>query len=169
MKKISNFTLGMSILVIMTLICFLVPGIGVARNNVEKEARNSHKIDEDWLVIKEETDEMVAMLFYPEDKRTHTFSIYVDGIDTLYGYRFISGGAITAFDDQVQMYTFDGINYKAYISMNNSQICKYEIDNVCDNQFVSIDEKSPFVIVLPIDSGELHFYNVEGTEIKVIY
>lgn len=164
MKKISNFTLCMIVLCVITVIAVILPNLGISKETVEKDARESHQIEESWLVKKAESDEMIAMLFYPEDKQTHTFSIYVK--DTISGYRFISGGGIVVYDDQVQRYTFDGVSYQAFISMNQAKINKYEIDDGCNNQLLSIDSTQPFVIVLPQDCGDITFYDINGNEIR---
>lgn len=47
--------------------------IGVLRANIERDARASQKISDDWQVAKQTTDLMSAMIFYSSDLRNNTF------------------------------------------------------------------------------------------------
>lgn len=135
----------------------------LSQEDVLDDARISQKIDENWLVKNVKSDEMVAMLFYSEDQTAHTFSIYLN--DDSYGYLFASGGSLLVYDDEVQCYTFDDVSYQAFISMNQAQICQYEINNNCKVQKYTMDSSQPFVIVLPIDCGDVTFITMDGERI----
>ena len=138
----------------------------LAKEEVIMDARSSQKIDENWLVKSVETDELVAMLFYSEDQTNHTFSIYVN--DGENDYRFVRGGSLLAYDDEVQRYAVDGNSYQVFISMNQAKITKYKIDNLCNAQETSVNKLEPFVVVLPLDSGDVSFYDQDGNKINVV-
>jgi len=138
----------------------------LAKEEVMMDARSSQKIDESWLVKSAETDELVALLFYSEDQTNHKFSIYVN--DGKNDYHFVSGGSAFEIENQVRRFTFDGKSYQVFISMNQAKITKYKIDNLCNAQETSVNKLEPFVVVLPLDSGDVSFYDQDGNKINVV-
>ena len=63
----------------------------------------------------------------------------------------------------------DGTNhylYRVYISMNQQQVQQLEIDDGNTIQVVDIDRNKPFAIVLPINAGNITFYDVNRNTVE---
>ena len=89
MKRVTKI-IGIILGVVLLLFIFLWGNndIGINKHFIEKEARKSSKIHDDWQVAIDTTDIMSAMVFYPEDKSDHSFQIYVNRSGLSFGYFF---------------------------------------------------------------------------------
>lgn len=79
MKKELKY-IGITVLIVFIIFVLLYfnNDIGITKSNIEKDARISHKIVNDWRVAKSTTNSMSAMLFYDENLDDYKFSIYVN-------------------------------------------------------------------------------------------
>lgn len=142
--------------------------IGIFKRDLERNARYSQKIEQNWLVQKDVSDTMAAMIFYSEDKSDHTFSIYVNRPNLSFGYFFRGGGDITESEKYITEITVEGYNEKAFISMNYQKAEKLEIDDGNNVQTIEIDSNSPFAFVLDDNVGNITFYDVNGNTIETV-
>ena len=55
---------------------------------------------------------------------------------------------------------------RAFISMNQQQVQQLEIDDGNTIQVVDIDRNKPFAIVLPINAGNITFYDVNRNTVE---
>ena len=55
---------------------------------------------------------------------------------------------------------------KAFISMNRQQVERLEIDDGTTVQAMRIDSGKPFAIVLPVNAGNIAFYDVDGNAVE---
>ena len=134
--------------------------IGIASGNLETDIRSSQKIKEDWAIDGSVSDTMAAYISYPQDMSDHTFSVYVNRPGLSFGYFFRGGGTLSGIQRGIVEFTVEGYNERAFISMNQQQVQQLEIDDGNTIQVVDIDRNKPFAIVLPINAGNITFYNV---------
>ena len=152
-KKLPIILLG------VILACVLVFGflyanndIGKTANSLEADIRQSQKILDDWIVDGSISDTMAAFISYPQDKTDHTFSVYVNRPGLSFGYFFRGGGN----------------NERAFISMNTQNIVRLEVDDGNGIQVIDIDSGKPFAIVLPLNVGNICFYDTNGNVVEYL-
>ena len=168
MKKIVLKTVIGILLVCSLFIGFLYVSsdIGVASGNLEADIRSSQKIKEDWAVDGSVSDTMAAYISYPQNKSDHTFSVYVNRPGLSFGYFFRGGGTLSGIQRGIVEFTVEGYNERAFISMNQQQVQQLEIDDGNTIQVVDIDRNKPFAIVLPINAGNITFYDVNRNTVE---
>lgn len=157
------------ILLGVVLVCALFFGflyvnndIGKTANSLEADIRLSQKISDDWNVDGSTSDTMAAFISYPQDKTDHTFSVYVNRPGLSFGYFFRGGGDIVEVDDYIAEFVVEGYNERAFISMNTQNVVRLEIDDGNNARVIDIDSGKPFAIVLPLNVGNICFYDTNG-------
>ena len=167
-KKLPIILLG------VILACVLVFGflyanndIGKTANSLEADIRQSQKILDDWIVDGSISDTMAAFISYPQDKTDHTFSVYVNRPGLSFGY-FFRGGDIVEVDDYIAEFVVEGNNERAFISMNTQNIVRLEVDDGNGIQVIDIDSGKPFAIVLPLNVGNICFYDTNGNVVEYL-
>jgi hypothetical protein len=130
MKKIMKYAcVVFTVILLAILVLFFNNDIGVSGSNIEKDARVSQKIADDWQMAHETTETMSAMIFYSEDLDDHTYSIYVNHPGLSFGYFFRAGGDVSEIEKYVAEFSIEGYNERAFISTNTQQVNKVEIDD----------------------------------------
>ena len=140
--------------------------IGTSRNRLEADIRAAEKMPDDWTVTGEVSDTMAAFISYPQDKGDHSFSIYVKRHGLSFGYFFRAGGTVVGVDQYIRGYTLEGYEEKAIISMNTQKVARIEIDDGNGIHMVDVDSTKPFAIILPVNAGNLTFYDVNGISVE---
>jgi len=167
MKRIFKYAcVFVGIVSIIILLLYFNNDIGITKLNIEKDARNSQKISDDWQVAKDTTETMSAMLFYNESHKKHTFSIYVNRHGLSFGYFFRGGGATEIIAEGIAEFYINGYNERAFISMNKQQVSKVEINNGNSVQRIEIESTKPFVFILPVNIGSVTIYDINGNIIE---
>lgn len=168
MKKIFPKILLGAVLVCGLLFVFLYANndIGITANGLEADIRSSQKVMDDWTVDGSISDTMAAYISYPQDKADHTFSVYVNRPGVSFGYFFRGGGDIVAVDDYIAEFVVEGYNERAFISMNTQNVVRLEIDTGNEVQVIDIDSGKPFAIVLPLNAGNICFYDANGNIVE---
>ena len=168
MKKVLPKLLLCIVLVCAIFLVFLYANsnIGITADNLEEDIRSSQKIQETWVVDGSVSDTMAAYISYPQDKTEHTFSVYVNRPDLSFGYFFRGGGNISQVEEYIAEFTVDGFDDRAFISMNSQQVSFLEIDDGNDIRKIEIDSNKPFAIVLPINTGNISFYDINGNIVE---
>lgn len=151
---------------IITLLLYFNNDIGITKLNIEKDARNSQKISDDWQVAKDTTETMAAMLFYDESHKKHTFSIYVNRHGLTSGYFFRGGGATGVIAEGIAEFYINGYNERAFISINKQQVSKVEINNGNYVQTIDLESTKPFAFILPVNIVSVTIYDINGNIIK---
>lgn len=159
----------------VVLLCILFIGflygnndIGLSATKLEADIRSSQKITEDWSVDGNVADSMAAFISYPKDKNDHTFSVYVNRPGLSFGYFFRGGGDIVQVEEYIAEFTVEGYNESAFISMNTQNVERLEIDDGNGIQIIEIDSNKPFAIVLPLNIGNVYFYDVNGNAVDYL-
>ena len=154
--------------VIIVLLAFVIIWkadiIGVAESRLEQDARESQAIAGDWAVAQAVNEEICAMLFYDEETKDCTYSIYLSHEEELSsGYFFSQGGkdGYMAENAKAMIIEDRGI---AVMSMNVHGVSEI----VTDNGTVQVDPAKPFVVLLPIDCGEIKMYDT-AQELVTLY
>lgn len=140
--------------------------IGVAAGSLEKDAREEQNIAGNWQMAQAMNDELCAMLFYDEETRDYTYSIYMKKEGAAYGYFFSQGGSDAYIGEGVRGMIFDDKGI-ALLSMNEDKVCKIEVDDGVNETVIEIDPIKPFVVVIPINSGEITLYNSLGNVVSL--
>ena len=168
MKKILPKLLLCVVLVCGIFLFFLYANsdIGITANSLESDIRSSQKISDDWAVDGNVSDSVAAYISYPQDKSDHTFSVYVNRPGVSFGYFFRGGGSISQVEEYIAEFTVDGFDDRAFISMNSQQVSYLEIDDGNDIRKIEIDSNKPFAIVLPINTGNISFYDINGNIVE---
>ena len=152
--------------VIFVLLLYINNDIGIASGKIEKDIRSCQKIGDDWTVAGEVGDTMAAYISYPADLSDYTYSVYVKHTGLSFGWFFRSGGNNGEIDNYISGFELEGYNENAFISMNNQKVIKLEFDDGNSVKVVEIDENKPFAIVLPANSGNITFYDVDGNTVE---
>lgn len=142
--------------------------IGVSKNSIEKDARSSSKIKDDWQVAKDTSDTLSAMVFYPEDKSDHSFQIYVNRPGVSFGYFFRGGGDIVEVENYIAEFTVEDYNDRAFISLNTQQVVRMEIDNGNAIETINIDSSKPFAFVFPKNIGNITFLDINNNVVDTM-
>ena len=145
---------------------YLNNDIGVRKSQLEADIRSSQKINTDWTVDGTVSDTIAAFISYPDDMTHHTFSVYVNLPGLSLGYFFRGGGDLTGEANGIAEYTVEGYNERAFISMNKQQVECLKIDDGTSIQEIDIDSNKPFAIVLPVNAGDIAFYDVDGNTVE---
>lgn len=170
MKKVLPKLLLCIVLVCGIFLFFLYANsdIGIIANSLESDIRSSQKISNDWAVDGKVSDSIAAYISYPQDKSDHTFSVYVNRPGVSFGYFFRGGGSISQVEEYIAEFTIEGFNERAFISMNAQNINCLEIDDGIDVRKIEIDSNKPFAIVLPMNTGSICFYDVNGNIVEYL-
>lgn len=136
------------------------PGIPASR--LEADIRKEQKIPDTWTVEGNVSDTMAAFISYPKDKSTHVFSVYVNRPGLSAGYFFRGGGTASTASRDITAFTIKDYNEAAFVSMNTKQVFQIEIGDGDKIRVIDIDYDKPFAIVLPLNEGSIHFYNLDG-------
>ena len=161
MKKIFlKIVIGV-VLACILFVCFLYTNneIGVTSSKLEADIRSSQKIKDDWTVDGSVSSTMAAYISYPQDLSDHSFSVYVNRPG-------LSFGTLSGIQRGIVEFTVEGYNERAFISMNQQQVQQLEIDDGNTIQVVDIDRNKPFAIVLPINAGNITFYDVNRNTVE---
>ena len=156
------------VLACILFVCFLYTNneIGVTSSKLEADIRSSQKIKDDWTVDGSVSSTMAAYISYPQDLSDHSFSVYVNRPGLSFGYFFRGGGTLSGIQRGIVEFTVEGYNERAFISMNQQQVQQLEIDDGNTIQVVDIDRNKPFAIVLPINAGNITFYDVNRNTVE---
>ena len=150
-------------IIISVLALYLNNDIGINKANIEKDARKSQKISDNWQVVKDTTEIMSAMIFYDESLSNHTFSVYVNRPGLSLGYFFLGGGSL---QEGITEFFIDGYSERAFISMNNQHVRKVEIGNGNSIKKIEIDSTKPFAFILPANIGAVTIYDINDNVVK---
>ncbi len=142
--------------------------IGKTANSLEADIRLSQKISDDWNVDGSTSDTMAAFISYPQDKTDHTFSVYVNRPGLSFGYFFRGGGDIVEVDDYIAEFVVEGYNERAFVSMNTQNVIRLEVDDGNSVRVIDIDNGKPFAIVLPLNAGNICFYDANGNVVEYL-
>ena len=142
--------------------------IGKTANSLEADIRQSQKILDDWNVEGSVSDTMAAFISYPQDKTDHTFSVYINRPGLSFGYFFRGGGDIVHVEDYIAEFVVEGYHERAFISMNAQNVVRLEIDDGNNIRVIDIDSGKPFAIVLPLNAGNVCFYDTNGNVVEYL-
>lgn len=162
-NKLTKFILCV-LLICIVFVCFLYLNndIGVQKSQIETDIRSEQKIKSDWTVNGTVSDTIAAFISYSHDMTDHIFSVYVNRPGFSFGYFFRGGGSLTGGDTGIVEYMVEGYKERAFISMNKQQVECLKIDDGNSIQVIDIDSNKPFSIVLPVNAGDIAFYDVYG-------
>ncbi len=157
-EKITLLTGCVLIVLLAVLIVWQADVLGVSAAKLEQDARENQDIENEWEVAQDINDDMCAMLFYDEEKDECAYSIYLSKEGISYGYFFRQGGFDPYMAESVKGVVFEerGI---ALLSMNEDKVCRIVTDNNGAEKVIQVDPAEPFVILLPIDCGDIVMYD----------
>lgn len=141
--------------------------IGVSKGKLESDARKSHDINQSWLTAKSINENFGAFLFYDEDLKKYTFSIYENREGFSFGYFYCYGGGVAGIGDSIARFNSDGKG-SILLSLNKVKISKLELTNGSENiKEINVNEEKPFVIIIPENIIDIRIYNVDGEVIPM--
>lgn len=136
--------------------------IGITKDYIQDHARERQNIHDDWCVSEQTSNNLSAMIFYNEDLSEHTFSLYINRDGFSFGYFFYQGGIDASIQNNVREFALEGLEEKAYISMNPQRASLIQISNGADVRTEEIDPNKPFAVVVKMDSSVV-FLDAYGT------
>jgi hypothetical protein len=157
--KLEKFSIAAGIVLILLLAVLIVwqaDIVGVSKGGLEKDARKRQNIENGWEVAQAVNEDICAMLFYDTDKADCTYSIYLTREGMSYGYFFGQGGSDAYMTEGVKGVIFENKGI-ALLSMNHDRVSRIE----AGNSEIPVDPEKPFVVVLPIDCGEITIYDAQ--------
>jgi hypothetical protein len=166
-RKTKMIMIGIAICVVLALVfVFLTGVIGVSANNLEDDARKSHKIDSAWDMNGSSNDGIAAFIFFNDTHDHHTFSIYLTRAGLSFGYFFREGGSSSIILNGILMFTY-GENGSAIVSMNKNRAAKIVYGDSNDATEILVDPAKPFAAVVPANCGSIALYSADGIEIPI--
>ena len=160
--KLKKYITTISIMIFLTFIILISQSkIGVLKDNIEKDARKAHKIPEEWITAKDVNNNLGSLLFYSEDLSNFTFSIYQNKPGLSFGYFFRLGGGLPEISEEILKVTSTS-NGDIFLSLNKVEVSRIEIDNGTNTKEILIESTKPFTVIIPENSGEIKFYNIDG-------
>lgn len=153
---------GVLLIVILLFLIVLNAGIfGVSQDRAEQDARENQGIDSSWKLSQDASENMCALLFYDESTDDCVYSIYLKKDGFSFGYFFRDGGINPYIQDSVHgiVYEDKGI---ALLSLNEDQVSRIVIDNTVEEKIIDVNPQEPFVVVLPVNCGEITMYDSQG-------
>lgn len=170
MKRKGSFNTIVFVAVVLAFLYMAVLGsgiIGVSKSNLEKEARASQQIAKNDLVAKDVTEDLAALLFYDEERKDHSFSLYVNRDGFSFGYFFCEGGSLSVIQRGIMgtAYKSESFGEKgmALLSMNEKQVARIVVDGVSRE----VDSNKPFACIVPNGANEVHLFDSKGNEIAI--
>lgn len=156
------------LLVIFTRFDFSI--IGVSKDDLELDARESQNIDDSWDVSKSVTDNLGALIFYDENSNDFTYSIYLNRDGFSFGYFFKSGGSSIDISEGIVAFDYD--NSMALISLNKVNVTKIECvdeNKPKQREVYTLEPDKPFAIAIPITSSDttIKIYDKDKNEIPI--
>lgn len=157
-EKVTLFVGCVLIVLLAVLIVWQADVLGVSAARLEQDARENQEIENGWEMVRDINDEMCAMLFYDHDRDDCTYSIYLSKEGLSYGYFFRQGGFDPYMAEGVKGVVFEDKGI-ALLSMNEDKVCRIVTDNNITEKEIQVDPAQPFVVLLPIDCGEIVMYD----------
>ncbi len=165
-EKIILFSGVLLIVVLLFLIVWNAGIFGISKSRVEQDARENQKIDSSWQLSQATNENMCAMLFYDETTNNCVYSIYLKRDGFSFGYFFRDGGINPYIQDSVHgiVYEDRGI---ALLSLNEDQVSRIVVDNTMEEKTIDVNPQEPFVVVLPVNCGEITMYDAQGNVVTL--
>lgn len=157
-EKVMLFSGCVLIVLLAVLIVWQADVLGVSAAKLEEDARENQEIENEWEVAQDINDDMCAMLFYDKEKDDCAYSIYLSKDGISYGYFFRQGGYDPYMAESVKGVVFEDKGI-ALLSMNENKVCRIVTDNSVTEKVIQVDPTEPFVVLLPIDCGEIVMYD----------
>lgn len=157
---------GACVIVLLGAMIFWQSGFfGVTKSGLEKDARESMKVDNTWESVQAVNEDLSAMLFYGPEQTGYTYAVYLNRDGFSFGYFFRESGVGPYIEEGVQeiIYEDRGI---ALLSMNVDGISRIVSENGVTVQTIEVDADKPFAAVLPANSGEITLYDVSGNIVE---
>ncbi len=147
---------------------FLGNNIGISKNDIISEVRKLEKITDDWTTCEEVVGTTAACISYPQDKSNHSYSIFVNKKGLSFGYFFRDGGRSYVVENSIGEYTITGYSDRTFISMNNQNVVRVDIDTENGIETRELKSGEPFVFILENNPGDVTFYDVDGNVVEYI-
>lgn len=149
-----------AILAIFLLVILPQIQFGVSKNNIERDARKSQEIQDDWITASSINDDLGALIFYPKYMTHSTFSVYQKGNGfSSFGYHFRYGGSQPDIDQRILQINTSNKG-SILLSMNKLKVTKIEILTGSDHiDLITIDPEKPFTTLLPPSYVEFKIYD----------
>lgn len=167
-----NYISILFVLVAICLVFYSFSFLGVLEKNIESDARKSQKIDDSWQVSKSISKNLAALIFYDDDSKDFTYSIYLNKDGFSFGYHFILGGETTDIRNGIQAFSYN--EGMALISMNTVNAVKVErtFENPdIPTEIYHLEPHKPFAVVISSEEnkaeGVLNIYDAQGNSIPI--
>lgn len=154
---------------LVVLFHLLMDGDGIVHaEDIETHARTFQNIPDEWLSETSIGDEVAVLVFYPPDSSDAVYSVYCHKRNGGFGYSFRAGGKISSVKSGITRFRIDGCAEYAYVSLNVQKINKLIVDDGSNPSTIPLDSSRPFAIVLPLNAGNIFFYDMEGNKMEIV-
>ena len=168
--KADKLVFGLGIVMIIGLAFLIITQagvIGVSKSGIEQDARQQQQISADWLVNADVDENLGALIFYDEEKKDYTYSVYStrDGIS--FGYFYNEGGKYPYIEEGVQGFVYEDKGI-AFPSLNEDHVCRIIVNSGNEKEeLIPVNPLEPFAVVVPLDCGQVTMYDSLNNLVKV--
>lgn len=168
--KADKLVFGLGIVMIIGLAFLIITQagvIGVSKSGIEQDARQQQQISADWLVNADVDENLGALIFYDEEKKDYTYSVYStrDGIS--FGYFYNEGGKYPYIEEGVQGFVYEDKGI-AFLSLNEDHVCRIIVNSGNEKEeLIPVNPLEPFAVVVPLDCGQVTMYDSLNNLVKV--
>ena len=167
--KADKLVMGLGVLTIIALAFLIVTQagvIGVSKAQLEQDARQQQQISADWQAAFDADENLGALLFYDEDKKDYTYSVYSTRDGVSFGYFFDEGGKYPYIEEGVQGFVYEDKGI-AFLSLNEDHVCRIIVNTGKENEeLFPVNPLKPFAVVVPLDCGQISMYDSMNNLVK---
>ncbi len=166
-KNLRRMIAPLAILMIATAVIGYRGGaFGVPADKLERFSRDHQPIPEEWLCIQSARDDIVALLFYPEDQSNASYVIYAKGTGLSFGFHPRSRGFMHSIQEGICEYQYGDRGAAIFLSLNQANVARAEIEyEEGAREQIIIDAGEPFALIAPL-SAAVTFYDTEGGAVE---
>lgn len=139
---------------------------GVRKSALEKAARETMRISEQWVAVQDADGKLAALLFYDPKTLDNTVSVY-HRKGLLPGHAFQFGGTIQMKRGCVVKMVNGMQKEAAYFSLNTQKSVQAKVKGGEKTYQRTLNENTPFVLVVPDRNWQVSFYDEAGVEASV--
>lgn len=137
--------------------------LGTSEKNLISYDIESSKVPEGYESIMAANGDVAAVLHYNADRTDYDFSIYLSHPGFDFGYHFRTGGSVYDVEDNVAVFCDIQDDETILISLNKPGVSRIEIYGE-QEQMIEIDEKEPFVAIVP-PGNTFKLFDAENKEV----
>lgn len=173
-KQVSRILAALFLVLLFSVGVFFLAGgeIGLPKTRLEKDLLAGSHIPDDWTIQQISSERTTVFLYYPPEKDSYGFSVYVNRPGLSFGYFFAGShmaasvsGSAGDLSAEIREYPVLHTGDRIFLSMNQSKIASVLVDNGVSPQKIPLDPGQPFVLLFSQGSGDITFWDQDGASV----